>query len=295
MARKNRFPGKNKIRLLSLLKKIYPEESSQKLYSAVLCGEIYVNGEKIRFPEELIKRGSSVEWKKNRYVGRGGYKLEGALDSFGINPEKQVWLDAGASTGGFTDCLLSKGALAVHTVDVGYNQLAWKLRTDKRVIVHERTNIMEVEKDTLVPSPSFAVADLSFRSLRGAASKILSLLVPSPDAVLLALVKPQFENPDEENFDGVVKSESVIRNVLELLAADMEHEGVYIENAALSVIAGRKGNSEIFLLLSADPERKPPDIAEKFDSVMEEIRRRQESAKLSLPSGLPTGKPSPPR
>jgi 23S rRNA (cytidine1920-2'-O)/16S rRNA (cytidine1409-2'-O)-methyltransferase len=212
-----------------------------------------------------------------------------------MNPKGLVWLDAGASTGGFTDCLLSRGALAVHAVDVGYNQLAWKLRSDKRVIVHEKTNIMEVEKKSLVPSPSFAVADLSFRSLRGAASKILSLLKPASDAGLIALVKPQFENPDEENFNGVVKSQTVIKNVLELLAADLEHEGVYIENAALSAIAGRKGNSEIFLLLSADPERKPPDISEKFNSVMEEIRKRQESAKLSLPSGLPTGKPSPPR
>ena len=224
-------------------------------YAAIVCGEIYVGGERIRDPKKRIPEDAFVEHRAGGYVGRGGLKLEGALDDFGVDPSGLVCLDAGASTGGFTDCLLTRGAEAVHAVDVGYNQLAWKLRSDPRVIVRERTNIMALESGCLIPPPAMAVADLSFRSLRGAASKLLSL---TGGGIVLVLVKPQFENPEEIGFDGVVRTGEARSRVLDALRRDLPSEGVHVLDAAASRLPGRKGNAEIFLRLASVP---PADAA----------------------------------
>ncbi len=257
-----------------LLMTRYPENDSKSLYTAILCGEIIVNGEKIRNPKTSVPGNAEIIWKKDKYVGRGGLKLEGALEDLFVNPAGKVCLDAGSSTGGFTDCLLSGGAVCVHAVDVGYNQLAWKLRSDKRVQIYEQTNLMDLNREDFNPPPVFAVADLSFRSLRGAASKLLSLI---GGGLILALVKPQFEQPVEENFDGVVRTREARADVLKSLIKDLPMEGVYVHDAAASRITGRKGNAEIFLLLSGVEASDSHFVENRIENALDESERRQRS------------------
>lgn len=260
--------------LNQLLMSRYPEKDSKSLYSAILCGEIIVNGEKIRNPKTAVPDNAGITWKIDKYVGRGGLKLEGALEDMSLNPAGMVCLDAGSSTGGFTDCLLSRGAVCVHAVDVGYNQLAWKLRSDKRVQVYEQTNLMDLNREDFNPPPVLAVADLSFRSLRGAASKLLSLI---ERGLILALVKPQFEQPVEENFGGVVRTREARADVLNSLIKDLPMEGVYVHNAAASRITGRRGNAEIFLLLSGVEAADSHFVEKRIEDALDDSERRQRS------------------
>jgi len=232
--------------LKKILAEKYPEMEEKSLYSAILCGEIFVDGERLLSPKCEVGRGVEILWKKKKYVGRGGYKLEGALADFRLSPRKLVCVDAGASTGGFTDCLLRYGASTVHAVDVGYNLLVWKLRCDERVIVHERCNVMKCSRRDLIPPPLFAVADLSFRSLRGAASKLLSLV---DGGTLLALVKPQYESPEEDGFKGVVRTQETLVSIIYSLKSDLEDEGVFILDMTISRLLGRRGNVEFFFSL----------------------------------------------
>ena len=227
-----------------------PDKKAKDIYAAIMCGDIIANGERLRDPKARVPADAHIEWTVDRYVGRGGLKLEGALDSMSIDPSGLVCLDAGASTGGFTDCLLSRGAAFVHAVDVGYNQLAWKLRSHPRVASLERTNIMSLEPGDLDPPPVLAVADLSFRSLRGAASKLLEL---TGGGTVLALVKPQFELQSDEGFDGIVRTREARAAVLESLRTDLPSEGVHVHDAAASPVKGRKGNAEVFFLLGDEP------------------------------------------
>lgn len=263
---------RNTVPLQQVLKENYPDIDQKELYAAILCGEISVNGEKIRDPRTPVDRNAEISWTKGKYVGRGGFKLEGALDDLGLSPEGLICLDAGASTGGFTDCLLSRGAEKVHAVDVGYNQLAWKLRTDSRVSVYERTNLMSLTRESLDPPPSFAVADLSFRSLRGAASKLLLLTGGSP---VLALVKPQFEQPVEENFDGIVRTREARASVLHSLKSDLPDEGVFVLDAVACRVTGRKGNAEIFLLLGGQPPEDNQVVDNRIQTALDDAERRQ--------------------
>ena len=133
-----------KISLLQKLKQEYPQYNKDQLTAYVVCKNVYVNNELLADPKAKIDSLSKIELCFGKYVSRGGLKLEEALKRFHISVKDQVVLDAGSSTGGFTDCLLQHGAKAVHSVDVGYNQLAWKLRVDERVIVHEKQNIMQI-------------------------------------------------------------------------------------------------------------------------------------------------------
>ncbi len=225
----------------------YPGFTKDELYARVLCGEILIDGERCRDPKQTVTGDVRIDLEEQTgYVSRGGEKLEGALQSLEIDPSGDVWLDAGASTGGFTDCLLSHGARLVHAVDVGTNQLAWKLRTDERVLAREGTNIMDVT--VLEPMPDRATADISFRSLRKAAIHVLRL---TRKGDLLSLVKPQFEwlHPPDE-FSGVVERREDIIAILDDLTADLASEGVGVLSAALSGITGRDGNREVFFHLT---------------------------------------------
>jgi len=256
-----------RVPLSRLLSEIYPEVEGERLFAAVICGEILVNGERLRKPKSLIRQDSDIHWVSERFVSRGGYKLEGALDRFGIDPTDWVCLDAGASTGGFTDCLLSRGAGHVYAVDVGYNQLAWKLRSDERVTVRERTNLMDIDPTELNPPPFFAVADLSFRSLRKAASRLLSLI---DGKRILVLVKPQFERPDVAGFDGIVRNRADRDAVLKALRADLISEGVHVLDAAASLMRGRKGNAEFFLLLSRQEAENSQYVDAEINRALDE-------------------------
>ena len=177
-----------KLSLIEIVSKRFPEIHRDVLYTRIMCGEVLVNGEKNSNPSSKIFINSKIEIIEKRFVSRGGLKLEAALDEWNIITNKKIFLDAGSSTGGFTDCLLKRGAGGVHAVDVGYNQLAYVLRTDKRVSVYEKCNIMHLNE--LTPVPDAAVADLSFRSISGAARHIIDL---TSEKWLIALVKPQFE------------------------------------------------------------------------------------------------------
>ena len=263
--------SRRRMPLLNLLAERRPELGRKAAYTAVLCGEISVDGERIRDPKATVPVDAVICRLRDRFVGRGGEKLDAALTEFGIEPAGWVCLDAGASTGGFTDCLLSRGASTVHAVDVGYNQIAWKLRNDPRVRVRERTNLMELRPGDLEPPPDFAVADLSFRSLRGAAARLLEF---TPGRPVLALAKPQFESPPEERFDGVVRSPDARAGALESLRQDLVVEKVWISDAAASVITGRKGNAEIFLLLSRNQPEDGSYAEDQMRAALETAHRR---------------------
>ncbi len=240
-----------KIRFTSLAK--------EEIYAKILCGEVLVNGQKERNPKIIIENTSIISVLEKKYVSRGGIKLEKALTQWNISCKDKIFLDAGSSTGGFTDCLLHHGAAGVHSVDVGYNQLAYRLRQDPRVFVHEKTNIMDAK--VLEPFPDAGVADLSFRSIHGAAAKILSLV---KERWLIALVKPQFEIDKAEypNFNGIISDPAVLLPTMITVINRMTEEGVYVSDTALSPIRGRKGNIE-FLFLLKDTEDKPKQIIEK--------------------------------
>lgn len=236
-----------KKRLMQRLVEEFPEYTEKELFAAVLCGEVLVGSERIRDSKAMVAGDAVLELTRRKYVSRGGFKLEKVLELWDLPVRGSRVLDAGSSTGGFTDCLLQKGAESVYAVDVGYNQLDYSLRTDPSVVVMERTNIMSVE--SLDPPPHWAVADLSFRSLRSAARHILDLTL---DRRLIALMKPQFEleRPDDD-FDGVIRDPELILEIAAKLMAEMAGEGAYVRNAALSPVTGRKGNQELLFDISA--------------------------------------------
>jgi 23S rRNA (cytidine1920-2'-O)/16S rRNA (cytidine1409-2'-O)-methyltransferase len=253
--------------LLELLTEKYPDIPKERLYSYILCREVSVNGGRIINPKERIPVNASLEIVRNTYVSRGGVKLKHALLEWGISPDGKVMIDAGSSTGGFTDCLLQEGALKVYAVDVGYNQLDYSLRTHSKVVVMERTNIMAV--DELDPRPHAAVADLSFRSIRGAAEKILSL---TREAWMIALIKPQFEiDSYVQDFNGVVSDDELLLEILTATCTELDDEGAGVVCIAASPILGRKGNRE-FLALIHDKKRRPGDFL--FGSELETALRK---------------------
>src|SRR6056297_599517 len=192
-----------KISLIELIKKKYPSIPEKESFARILCGEVFVKGERVRDPHRRLDEGAEPQFLSKKYVSRGGIKLESVLQRWKIEVRDKIFIDAGSSTGGFTDCLLQNGARMVHSVDVGYNQLDYRLRTDARVKVYERTNIMAVGE--LDPIPHAAVADLSFRKIGGAAGHLLDLV---REGWLIALVKPQFEIKAEMDpeFSGVVRT-----------------------------------------------------------------------------------------
>lgn len=253
-----------RLTLLDLLCMQYPDLNRKELFSRIMCGKVKIGEETIRDPKRKVPIDVIPKIGIKRYVSRGGYKLEQVLDLWKIEVSGQGFLDAGSSTGGFTDCLLQAGASFVHAVDVGYNQLDYSLRVDNRVYVHERTNIMEIEK--LEPEPFGAVADLSFRSIGDAASKILSLV---SGKFLVALVKPQFElmKPGED-FDGVIRDRGQIRRVAGDVLSRLREEGCFVSRIDLSPLKGRKGNQELLFLIG-DQEKVPPgEMEERLDLLL---------------------------
>ncbi len=257
--------GRQQVALNRLLAERFPHENAEKLFAHVMCGQVKVNGERIRNHKQRVAVNSEIIIEESGYVSRGGYKLEAALDDFGLDVKGKVCLDAGASTGGFTDCLLSRGAKFVHAVDVGYNQLAWKLRSNPKVKCRERTNLMSLQRGDLEPVPSLAVADLSFRSLRGAASRLLDI---TGGGVAVVLVKPQFEGVVEAGFNGVVKTHEARRRAVNSLVKDLAEESVFVRDAAASPIRGRKGNVELFLLLTRQSECSSDEVAGRIEEVL---------------------------
>jgi 23S rRNA (cytidine1920-2'-O)/16S rRNA (cytidine1409-2'-O)-methyltransferase len=244
-----------RVALIDLLKTAYPDRSERELFALILRGDVRVDGEPVGKPGVRVDGCSRVSLRERpQYASRGGEKLAYALETWKIDCQGFVWIDAGCSTGGFTDCLLSYGAALVHAVDVGTNQLDWRLRRDSRVLVREGTNIMRLRPVDLDPAPHRAVADLSFRSLRRAASHILEL---TREGWGIFLVKPQFEwsSPSKE-FRGVVRDPRTVVSIVQELVGGLATENVRVEKALLSPVRGRKGNRELLFLLRTGEERR---------------------------------------
>jgi 23S rRNA (cytidine1920-2'-O)/16S rRNA (cytidine1409-2'-O)-methyltransferase len=241
---------KARTRLLDELERRFPDRPARELAALVIRGLVRVDGEPVRKPGAPVAPGAALDLPAAEpWVSRGGVKLDAALTAWRFDVRGRVMLDAGSSTGGFTDCLLASGAAVVHCVDVGRGQLAWKLRTDLRVRVHEGVNIMDLGPGDLDPPPDRAVADLSFRSLRGAAPAILAL---TREGLGIFLCKPQFEWKDHPaDFRGVVDDPRDLAGILHGLVGDLWDAGVFTRRIVPSPIAGRKGNRE-FLLLASD-------------------------------------------
>lgn len=232
--------------LLDLLLSRYPLYTKKELAAFIACRNVIVDHEICANPKELFSPDILISLRFPAYVSRGGIKLAHALDIWDIDVRGLVVLDVGSSTGGFTDCLLQRGAAYVHAVDVGYNQLAYRLRVDKRVIVHERQNIMNVQ--SLEPESACAVADLSFRSISGAASHILSL---TSQKYMVTLIKPQFEvHRGLKDFHGVIADPHLTYEILATLYHRLQTEGVHIGAIIDSPIRGHKGNREFLALLN---------------------------------------------
>ncbi len=215
---------------------------------AVDEGRVEVTGVPTPKPATLVAEDAAIRLRvpEHLYVGRGGLKLAGALDGLGVDVAGRRALDAGASTGGFTDCLLQRGAASVAAVDVGYGQLAWKLRTDHRVTVHDRTNLRHADPAELGAPFDVVVADLSFISLTVVAGALAGLGAPGTDYVLL--VKPQFEVGKEHvGRGGLVRDPALWARALCGVAAGLDAEGLGVVAAMPSPIAGATGNREFFL------------------------------------------------
>jgi len=225
--------------------------SRERARRMILAGCVFVNGERARHAGALVRDGAeiTVTGPDHEFVSRGGVKLAGALAAFALDVAERICVDVGASTGGFTDCLLQRGAALVHAVDVGYGQLAWKLRTDPRVRVHERTNMRTLPARTLEPAPSLAVIDASFISLRLLLPATLAQLA-APGEVI-ALVKPQFEVGRERvGKGGVVRDEAARDDAVAAVAAAAAELGLELRGSCASPLPGaKKGNVEFFLHL----------------------------------------------
>lgn len=253
---------KHKERLDVLLTQKGLCDSRSRAQALIMSGEVYVNGLKCDKAGTAVEVEARIEVRGNAcpYVSRGGLKLEKALRDFGVDPAGFVCSDSGASTGGFTDCLLQKGAKKVFAIDVGYGQLAWSIRTDERVVCMERTNIRYVKPEDLGEPLDLSVVDVSFISLRIVLPAIKNLLKPTGQIV--CLIKPQFEaGKDKVGKKGVVRDAAVHEEVLNgflSLAAELE---LTVRNLTFSPVKGPEGNIEFLGHLSMLPQgAMTPDV-----------------------------------
>jgi len=223
--------------------------SREKARRAVMAGLVEVDGRRVDKPGTGVGASASLSVAETEpFVSRAGKKLDAALDRFGLEVEGRVLVDVGASTGGFTDCLLQRGARRVYAIDVGYGQLDQRLREDPRVVVMERLNARHLPADALPERADAAVLDLSFISL----GKVAPAVVPhiAPGGWLLPLVKPQFEaGPRLVGKGGVVRDEEVRRAVIDRATAALTELGLELEGLFDSPVAGVRGNREAFALL----------------------------------------------
>ena len=238
--------------------------------SWIMSGKVLVNDRPIDKAGYLVPRDASIRIKDygKKYVGKGGVKLEGALRDLDIDISGKVVLDVGASIGGFTDCLLQHGASKVYAVDVGFGQLAGKLRIDRRVVNMERTNISDVMPDQLYPKPAFATVDISYLSLAKAIPIISSLLDQKGE--MLCLVKPLFEVSDPEvRRTGEIDDLSIYNEVLHGIISFTEESGFYPVGVTYSHVTGNKGTREFFILISLDNKPVSQNIRSGIADVVE--------------------------
>ena len=239
-----------KERLDVLLVKQNLAESREKAKAVIMSGIVYVNGQKEDKAGASFEETAKIEVRGStlKYVSRGGLKLEKAMTHFGVTLEGKICMDVGASTGGFTDCMLQNGAVKVYAVDVGHGQLAWKLRNDERVVCMEKTNIRYVTPEEIPDKIQFVSVDVSFISLTKVLGPVKALM--EPDGQVVCLIKPQFEAGREKvGKKGVVREKSVHLEVIKSVAAFAGSIGFEALHLEFSPIKGPEGNIEYLLHL----------------------------------------------
>ena len=232
-------------------------ESREKAKTNIMAGLIFVDGQRIDKAGEKVKVDSEIIFKgeKLKYVSRGGLKLEKAMNTFGIDLTNKVCMDIGASTGGFTDCMLQNNASKVFAVDVGYGQFAWKLRTDERVVCMEKTNIRYVTPEDIGVALDFASIYVSFISLRTIMPAVKALLGEKGEVV--ALIKPQFEaGRDKVGKKGVVRDKEVHLEVINTIINFLMENELNVLGLSYSPIKGPEGNREYLVYFTKDKEKE---------------------------------------
>lgn len=226
--------------------------SRQISQTNIMCGNVLVNGIKILKPGEKINFNSDIRiinQKENLFVSRGGMKLKKAIDEFNINLNEKICFDIGASTGGFTDCMLGQGASKIYAIDVGYGQLAYKLRTHERVVVLERTNVRYVDENFFEDKGDFASIDVSFISIEKILCKVRNFL--NENGKIVALIKPQFEaGKGKVNKKGIVKDKETHFEVINRILEFLKLNRFGILGLTFSPIRGGDGNIEFLVYIS---------------------------------------------
>jgi len=228
--------------------------------SMIMAGEVYVNGQKASKAGEMVTGGETIEirGKGQKYVSRGGLKLDKAMHVFSLDLSQKICMDIGASTGGFTDCMLQNGASRVYAIDVGYGQLAWKLRQDERVVNLERTNIRYVTEEQIPEAIDFFSVDVSFISLKLVLPVAYQLL--KNDGYGVCLIKPQFEaGKDKVGKKGVVRDKSVHLEVIEQVLDFTREIGFSVLGLDYSPVKGPEGNIEYLMYIGKQGEDVFPD------------------------------------
>ncbi|MDM5265148.1 MULTISPECIES: TlyA family RNA methyltransferase [Bacillus cereus group] len=249
----------SKVKKVSLWKLLIDQgffEDRKTATSWIMSGKVMVNNQRAANAGEQVKEDSTIQVKgiDLKYVGKGGLKLEGALADFNINVNGKVALDTGASTGGFTDCLIQHGAAKVYAIDVGFGQLAGKLRVDNRVVNMEKMNIGDVLPEHLKPKPEIASVDLSYLSLKKGIPIISKLMASNGD--MLCLVKPLFEVEDSSiRRSGEIHDNRVYENVLYDLVNFVEDFNLNCIGITHSQVTGNKGTREFFMWISMDASK----------------------------------------
>jgi len=268
-----------KERLDVLLVKQGLAESREKAKAVIMSGNVFVDGQRedkagTTFDEQKVK--IEVKGQSLKYVSRGGLKLEKAMAQFGVTLENKVCMDIGASTGGFTDCMLQNGAVKVYSVDVGHGQLAWKLRNDERVVCMEKTNFRYLTREDIADDLDFASVDVSFISLT-------KILIPARKLLkdygqMVCLIKPQFEAGKEKvGKKGVVREPEIHTEVIEKVIDYADSLGFNVLNLEFSPIKGPEGNIEYLVYIEKNPDRVTETIEiteaeaeQKLKEIMEE-------------------------
>lgn len=256
--------AKNKLRLDLLLVQKGLIESREKAKAVIMAGKVYKENICLDKPGTLVDADTEliVKGEVHPYVSRGGRKLAKAIAVFALDFTDKVVVDVGASTGGFTDCALQNGASKVYAIDVGYGQLAWKLRSDNRVICLERTNARYLNEDTLPEKADWVVCDVSFISL----TKIFPSmsLIMKGNGQALVLIKPQFEaGPENVGKNGVVRDPNIHRAVLEKVLTEAEYQGFQVIGLEFSPIRGPEGNIEFLAWLRTKKHHKMNAISNR--------------------------------
>ena len=255
-------------------------DSREKAKAVIMAGEVFVNGQREDKAGSKFDREAEIEVKGKvlKYVSRGGLKLEKAVEVYGLNLMDKTCIDIGSSTGGFTDCMLQNGAAKVYAIDVGTNQLAWKLREDKRVVSMEKTNIRYVTEEDIPEKADFASVDVSFISLTKVLPAAVNLL--KDEAYMVCLIKPQFEAGREKvGKKGVVRDFSVHKEVIELVINFAIGLNLFIKGLTFSPVKGPEGNIEYLLYMQKRNEKMS---GAETDKIIKDIEKVVDEAKTTL-------------